>query len=94
MAKDLIGSLAVQFIEYDKVDMPKASNIEDIKLEESGDFVTLIDLDYEEYKRSLVKSVKKTVYISKELNDRAEDLHINFSQTLQDALTKLVTENK
>ena len=91
MAKDLIGALAVQYIEYDKKEMPKASTITDIVLEQEGDFVTLIDVDYEEYKKSLVKNVKKTVYISKELNDKAESLHINFSQTLQDALTKIVS---
>lgn len=92
MAKDLIGALAVQYMEYDKVDMPKASNIADIKLENKNDFVTLIDLDFDAYKKSLVKSIKKTVYISKDLNDKAESMHINFSQTLQDALTKLVAK--
>lgn len=94
MAKDLIGALAVEYIDYDKVDMPKASDISEIKLENENDFVTLIDLDFDEYKKSLVKSVKKTVYISKDLNDRAESMHINFSQTLQEALTKLVSVRK
>ena len=90
MAKDLIGSLAIQYIEYEKKEMPPASNIENMKLEK-GDFVSLIYVDYNEYKRSIVKSVKKTVYISRELNDIAESMNINFSQTLQDALTKIVT---
>lgn len=94
MAKDLIGALAVEYIDYDKVDMPKASDISEIKLENEDDFVTLIDLDFDEYKKSLVKSVKKTVYISKDLNDRAESMHINFSQTLQEALTNLVSVRK
>ena len=91
MAKDLIGALAVQYIDYDNKEMPKASNINDIVLENDDDFVTLIDLDFDEYKKSLVKNVRKTVYISKDLNDKAESMHINFSQTLQDALTKLVS---
>ena len=64
----------------------------DLKIENKSDFVSLIDLNYDEYKKSLVKSIKKTVYISKVLNDKAESLHINFSQTLQDALTKVVSE--
>ena len=91
MAKDLIGALAVEYIDYENKEMPKASDINDVELENEGDFVTLIDLDFDEYKKSLVKNVRKTVYISKDLNDKAESLHINFSQTLQDALTKIVS---
>lgn len=90
MAKDLIGALAVEYIDFEHKEMPEATDISKIKLENDNDFVTLIDLDFDEYKKSLVKNVKKTVYISKELNDKAENLHINFSQTLQDALTKIV----
>lgn len=58
MAKDLIGALAVECIDYDKVDMPKPSDISEIVLEKDGDFVKLIELDFEEYKKSLVKSDK------------------------------------
>lgn len=93
MAKDLIGGLAVLYIDIDKKEMPKATDISDIVLEQPGDFVSLIDVDFDAYKKSLVKSVKKTVYISKELNDRAESMHINFSQTLQNALSKIVTSS-
>ncbi len=94
MAKDLIGALAVQYIDYDKKEMPKATDISKIVLEEENDFVSLIDIDFDAYKKSLVKSIKKTVYISKDLNDKAESMHINFSQTLQDALTKIVAAAK
>lgn len=90
MAKDLIGALAVEYIDYEHKEMPKATDINDIKLENENEFVTLIDVDFDEYKKSLIKNVKKTVYISRDLNDKAESLHINFSQTLQDALTKIV----
>ena len=92
MAKDLIGNLAVDFIEYEKKEMPKASDISEIKIENKSDFVSLIDLNYDEYKKSLVKSIKKTVYISKVLNDKAESLHLNISKTLKYALTKVVSE--
>ena len=94
MAKDLIGALAVQYIDYDKKEMPKATDISKVVLEKENDFVSLIDIDFDAYKKSLVKSIKKTVYISKELNDKAESMHINFSQTLQDALTKIVAAAK
>lgn len=58
MAEDLVGSLAVECIDYDKVEMPKASDISEIVLEQDGDFVKLIEMDFEEYKKSLVKSDK------------------------------------
>lgn len=92
MAKDQIGSLAIEYKEYEKKEMPKASDITDITLENENDFISLIYVDYEEYKKSLVKSVKKTVYISKDLNDKAEKMNVNFSQTLQNALKELVTK--
>lgn len=94
MAKDLIGALAVQYIDFDKKEMPKATDISRVVLESKNDFVSLIDVDFDAYKKSLVKSIKKTVYISKEINDKAESMHINFSQTLQDALTKIVAAAK
>lgn len=94
MAKDMIGALAVQYIDYEKKDMPKATDITKISLEKGNDFISLIDVDFYAYKKSLVKSVKKTVYITKELNDKAESMHINFSQTLQDALTKIISTSK
>lgn len=94
MAKDLIGGLAVEYIDYEKKEMPVPTDISKIILEKDSDFVSLIDVDFNLYKKSLVKSVKKTVYISKELNDLAESMHINFSQTLQDALTKIVSASK
>ena len=50
MAKDLIGALAIEYIDYENKEMPKASDINDVELENEGDFVTLIDLDFDEYK--------------------------------------------
>ncbi|MGN1200866.1 MAG: type II toxin-antitoxin system HicB family antitoxin [Candidatus Caccovivens sp.] len=86
MAKDLIGGLAVFYKENEKKELPKATNIKDIKLEQENDFVSLIEINYDEYKKSLIKSVKKTVYIPSDLNMEAEELGINFSQVLREAL--------
>lgn len=69
-------------------DIPKASKINDIKLQDKDEFVSLLLLDVSSYseKYSSRKSVKKTLTIPFWLNERAERLKINFSKTLQDAL--------
>ena len=79
MARDLIGGLAVFWTVNEKKELPKPSAIKDIKLENEEDFVSLIEVDLDAYKKSLIKSVKKMVYIPKDLNDEAESLEINFS---------------
>lgn len=50
-------------------------------------FVNLVSVDVEEYARKhFEKSVKKTLTIPAWLNDLAVKNHVNFSQTLQQAL--------
>ena len=72
----------------DNEEIPKASDIKDVKLESENGFTTLLLLDLGAYtqKYGSRKSVKKTLTIPVWLNERAERLKINFSQTLQDAL--------
>lgn len=69
-------------------DIPKASGIRDINLENEDEFVSMLLLDLSAYseKHSSRKSVKKTLTIPFWLNERAERLKVNFSKTLQDAL--------
>lgn len=55
MAKDLIGALAVEYINYDKTEMPKASDISKFKVNNKDNLVILVELDFDEYKKSLVK---------------------------------------
>ena len=85
MARDLMGALVIDK-EINNLKLPKRTSISNIKLKNQKSFITLIDLDIEKYKKSLIKSVKKTVYISSELNERAEELGLNFSQILRNAL--------
>ena len=78
-------------------DIPEASNINDIKLENNNGFKSLLLLDLGAYsqKYGTRKSVKKTLTIPIWLNEKAEKLGINFSKTLQDALlSKIVRIQK
>ena len=95
MAQDAALGWLLTAVENNE-EIPKASNIKDIKLENENGFVTLLLLDLGAYtqKYGTRKSVKKTLSIPVWLNERAERLKINFSQTLQDALMAQVLKNR
>ena len=87
MAEDAaLGWLLTTLEENEEI--PEATNINEIELENKNEFVSLLLLDLSAYseKHSSRKSVKKTLTIPFWLNERAERLKINFSRTLQDAL--------
>ena len=86
MAQDAALGWLLTAVE-DNEEIPKASDIKDVKLESENGFTTLLLLDLGVYtqKYGSRKSVKKTLTIPVWLNERAERLKINFSQTLQDA---------
>ena len=68
-------------------DIPKPSDIKDIKLEYKNGFSSFIVLDIDEYERTHSnKSVKKTLSIPNWLNTLAEREKLNFSQILQEGL--------
>lgn len=75
-------------------DLPKPTDIKEIKLENDNGFVSLLLLDLSMYsqKYGARKSVKKTLTIPMWLNEKAEKLGINFSKTLQDALLAKVVK--
>lgn len=86
MARDAICLMAVDLLE-DKKPIPDASEISDIKSDEKGAIVTLVDADVTAYKRMLDKrAIRKNVTIPSWLNKAAEAQHINFSAFLQAAL--------
>lgn len=76
--------------------MPDASSMKDISLDtiakeldaDTKDaFVSMVSVDVDEYaKLHFEKSVRKTLTIPAWLNKAAQDKHINFSKTLQEAL--------
>ena len=106
MSEELIASVVLDDMEEnDRI--PKASNIEEVsfdKLENSLDiedwdyvskFKTYIAVDISLYAEKWGKElVKKTVNIPKWVNTKAEELKINFSKTLEEALLKKIYEGK
>lgn len=95
MAQDAALGWLLTAVENNE-EIPNASNIKDIKLKNENGFTTLILLDLGAYtqKYGSRKSIKKTLTIPLWLNERAERLKINFSQTLQDALMAQVLKNR
>lgn len=95
MAQDAALGWILTSIEDDE-EIPQASKIEDIELEDEKGFKTLLLLDIDQYtqKYGSKQSVKKTLTIPSWLNKRAEKIGINFSQTLQDALLNKIANFK
>ena len=96
MAQDAATGWLLTTIEEEE-EIPKPSNIEDIKVETKKGFKTLVLLDVDKYtqKYGMKKSVKKTLTIPEWLNKRAEKIGINFSQVLQESLlNKIAKANK
>ena len=72
---------------YEQTQMPPASSPKDIHLKSDEDFVVMISLDLNEYRRkNHAKIVRKNTSIPEWLNILVEKENINFSQTLTDAL--------
>ncbi|CAI3305055.1 type II toxin-antitoxin system HicB family antitoxin [Enterococcus cecorum] len=72
---------------YEQTQIPPASSPKDIHLKSDEDFVVMISLDLNEYRRkNHAKIVRKNTSIPEWLNILAEKENINFSQTLTDAL--------
>lgn len=89
MARDAIGLMGID-MQDDGESLPKASSFTDIQNKApSGSIVSLIDVDFTEYRRKNdMRSVKKNCTIPSWLNFEAEKAGINFSSVLQDALKK------
>ena len=104
--EDLIAGIVLDEME-DGNKIPKPSKIQDINFEnfESkidiedwnyiSKFKTYIAVDISEFAKKWGKElVKKTVNIPKWINTKAEELKINFSKTLEEALLKEIYEQK
>ena len=102
MAEDLIAGLILDEIEEGNK-IPKASKIEEVSFEELEDSLEIDDWDYvSKFKTYIVvdisafakkwgkELVKKTVNIPKWVNTKAEELKINFSKTLEEALLERI----
>lgn len=86
MARDAIGIVGID-MEDENEALPKPSEISKIKPESENAVVTLVDVDFSEYRRKNdMRAVKKNCTIPSWLNFAAEKANINFSSVLQEAL--------
>jgi predicted RNase H-like HicB family nuclease len=85
MARDAIGLMGITLQDDGKA-IPKPSRIQDITCE-PGEFVSLVDIDFEAYRRIHEKSaVRRNVSLPNWLNEAADQAGLNVSAVLQTAL--------
>ena len=89
MARDAIGLVGID-MEDDGEELPEASALVEVQKEASeGAIVSLVDVDFTEYRRKNdLRTVKKNCTIPSWLSFEAERAGINFSAVLQAALKK------
>ncbi len=86
MARDAIGVIGID-LEDDGEELPEPTAFSEIKVTSAADIVTLVDVDFEEYRRKNdMRTVKKNCMIPSWLNFEAEKAGINFSAILTAAL--------
>lgn len=85
MARDAIGLMGID-MEDDKKPLPVPSEIGAVS-SEKGDIVTLVDVDFSEYRRKNdMRSVRRNVTLPSWLDYEAEKSGLNVSAILQKAL--------
>ena len=86
MARDAIGLMGID-MQDDGEALPKPTEMADVKPENVGDLVTLVDVDFDEYRRANdLRAVKKNCTIPSWLNVAAEKAGLNFSNLLAEAI--------
>ncbi len=87
MAREVLG-LWMESVERDNEDVPKASSLLDIKLEDNQRAI-LIDVWMPLVRKAIMnKAIKKTLTIPQWLDIKAREEDINFSQVLQEGLKR------
>lgn len=86
MARDAIGLMGIDM--QDKGEMlPKPSVASEIEKENENDLITLVDVDFDEYRRKNdMRIVKKNCTIPAWLNYEAEKAGLSFSGLLAEAI--------
>ncbi len=86
MARDAIGVVGID-MEDDGETLPEPTAISEVKADSAADIVTLVDVDFGEYRRKNdMRAVKKNCTIPSWLNFEAEKAGVNFSAILTAAL--------
>ena len=83
MARDAIGLLGIT-MEDEKQQLPAPSPLEKVRLSAEDALCTLVDVDFEEYRRmNDLRTVRKNCTLPAWLDYQAEKAGLNFSQALQ-----------
>ena len=86
MARDAIGLMGID-MEDEKEDIPKPSDIRGIRKEHDDDIITLVDVDFTEYRRKNdMRTVRRNVTLPSRLDYESEKSGINVSAVLVRAL--------
>lgn len=86
MARDAIGLKCLSLDEDTNKPFPEASKFDDVKCK-GNEFVTLVDVDYSEYKKQYsMKVVRRNVTLPSWINYEAEKSGVNVSAILANAL--------
>ena len=86
MARDAIGVVGID-MEDDGEPLPEPTVVSAVKADSAVDIVTLVDVDFGEYRRKNdMRAVKKNCTIPSWLNFEAEKAGVNFSAILTAAL--------
>ena len=104
MAEDLIAGIVLTKIEEGEK-VPEPSKIEDVSFEKLEEYLEIENWDYVTKFKTYIRVdisafaekwgkqlVKKTVNIPKWVNTKAEELRINFSKVLEEALLEKITK--
>lgn len=86
MARDAIGVVGIDMEDNGEI-LPEPSSVSAVKTDSADDIVTLVDVDFGEYRRKNdLRAVKKNCTIPSWLNFEAEKMGVNFSAILTAAL--------
>lgn len=86
MARDAIGIMGID-MEDEKEPIPRPSDVAAISKEREGDVITLVDVDFTEYRRKNdMRTVRRNVSLPSWLNAEADKAGVNVSAILQAAL--------
>ena len=86
MARDAIGLMGIT-IEDDGNAIPEPSDLEAVMAAHEGEIVTLVDVDFAEYRKANdMRTVRRNVSLPQWLDTKAAQSGINVSAVLQKAL--------
>ena len=86
MARDAIGMIGISMLD-DNEALPLPTALGDVIEAKETDIVTLVDIDFDEYRRKHDnRVVKKNCTLPSWLNELAIENNINFSQVLQEGI--------